>query len=640
MRNIVRFGDDFPDYEEFTLTENRRSHEEIVRVFEHTGRASNPLQMVLPLDDVQAVRGNSGVKPTHITCATDDVVHGEVAMRTRRLHEQGVPFRNQVVLASTHDTCTATADALNSVGVPALHLGDIFQREEVKNLLCLLQLFVDRSGSGILRISKLPGFEIPPDDVELLVGWLKSTRPPALSWLANLPAGLSATAVASIKRWAAFAGLKSTDSPWDVACALLLDKTILLRRYLEGQTVVEATRRMALWQFIYFLRVPDGGQAYQTVGSFISRLRRRLRIGDDRELRMPPPEADGLDAVAVMTIHGSKGLEFEAVHLVDVDVRHFSGTGDSELVPACLLESIALKDDFEAETEASNKLYVALSRAKKHLLLYETGQRYDAQCAPAVSRAGHLFEQVAGTASITKPSPAAAAPPSGSVALSQTVELAGLLAYRVCPRRYYYDFVKELTPSAGLHPAALIEGAVMAELFAPYGTEPGQSPGEVGHVLGSLGAAYRESLPHLKAYADLLLANGRAWLHADRVSMAKPIDVNCSGLPLRVSAHRLSNSNSVVKLSFVRFKPFGPYTRQQKVLRWVLMQLSKTHSKYSFIAEVLILSTGKAESISPYTYLRNDFMAPSVKALLANDFTPRTGSWECPRCRHFLHCPA
>lgn len=642
MRNIVRFGDDFPKYKEFSLSENRRSHEEIVRVFEHTGRSSNPLQMVLPLDDVHAVRGASGVKPLHIVCDSDDVLQDEVAKRANKLNEQGVSYRNQVILASTHDTCTATADALNASGTPALHLGDIFQREEVKNLLSLLQLFVDRSGSGLVRISKFPGLEIPREDVETLIVELKKSRGTALSWVTSPPAGLSPNGLEAIKRWSkALDGLNSTDSPWEVVCTLLLERTGLLWPYLSGQTIVDITRRLALWQFIYFLRVPDGGQPYQTVGSFITRLRRRLRIGDSQELRMPPPEADCLDAIAVMTIHQSKGLEFEAVHLVDVDAKHFSISRDLELVPASLLESINLKDDFEAETEASNKLYVALSRAKQHLLLYESNDRYDAQCTPAVTDAGHLFQRVKGQPSATKAPRPSSPPPMVSIAPMQPIELSGFLAYRVCPRRYYYDFIKDLTPSAGLHPAALIEGAVMNELFMPYGVDPSVPSQAVSRVLASMGESYKDALPHLKEYADQLLANGRKWLDADHAIMAKPVEIACACLPLRVSAHRITRTGSVVTLQFVRIKPSGRWTRQQKVLKWVLKYLAEAHPKYSFVGQIFVLSTGSVESVTPYVRLPADFfLVPVAKNLQSGDFTPKLNSWECPRCRHFLHCPA
>lgn len=164
-------------------------------------------------------------------------------------------------------------------------MGDIFQRPEVKDLLALLQVFIDRSGSGLLRISRLPGLEMPPEDVDRILAWLDGARPEPLSWVDSPPAGLSATAISALQRWkAVFKGLSSKESPWDVVCTLLLDRTRILDPHLLGSGILDVTRRIALWQLIYFLRVPDGNHAYQTVGSFISRLRRRLPVDSLKSL--------------------------------------------------------------------------------------------------------------------------------------------------------------------------------------------------------------------------------------------------------------------------------------------------------------------------------------------------------------------
>lgn len=642
MRNIVRFNDDYPKHQMFPLNENRRSYEEVIRVFEHTGREANPLQIMLPLEAVEPVRGPSGVKPRHIQCADEDVANGELVANVQRIRDAGIAYRDQVVLASTHDACGDAARALNAADVPALHLGDIFQRPEIKDLLALLQLFIDRSGAGLLRVSRLPGLEIPAADVDVLLAWLKANRPQPLSWLTTPPPGISSAGTTAIQKWNdAFEGLNSSDSPWDVICTLLLDRLQFLRPYLTRDSILDVTRRLALWQFIYYLRVPDGGVSYQTIGSFITRLRRRLRVGDDRELRIPPPEADSLDAVGVMTIHGSKGLEFEAVHLVDIDARHFRVGSDPELVPRSLLKSIASRNNFEEETEASNKLYVALSRAREHLVLYESQARYNAECVEAVSQAGHLFQLLRGTAKLFKipltPSAPAATP------ASDKYPFAGFLTYLVCPRRYFYDFEKGLTPATGLHPAALIEGAVMRELFVPYGQPVGTPPGEIDAVLASLGPAYADSIPHLRAYAEQLLKAGRDWLGQPRAAMGKPQVVTCAGLPLEVTPHRVTKSSdgSVMTLEFVRAKPPGKLARQKKALRWVLKYLSEKYPKHSFTGSIFVLSTGQAESVSAYGRLPDDFfLVPIAQRLMAGDFEAKPNGWECPKCRHFMHCPA
>ncbi len=639
MGNILRFGNDFPKYQPFTLNENRRSHSEIVKVFEHSGRGANPLQLMLPLEDVKPVRGASGVKPAHVQCSSENIVLGELVSHVAGLHPK-VAYRKQVVLASTHETCGDAAEALNAAGVPALHLGDIFQRPEIRDMLALLQLFIDRSGSALVRVSKLPGLELPADDVALLLIWLKKERPVPLSWLRAPPAGLSAAGTAALHRFdAVFQGLKATDAPWEVACTLLLDRAEILRPLLQGDTMPDITRRLALWQFMYHLRVPDGSAKFQTVGGFLTALRRRLRIGDDRELRIPPPEADALDAVAVMTIHGSKGLEFEAVHLVDIDAWHFRASPDSDLIPAPLLESVASQDGLEADAEAANKLYVALSRAKKHLILYENTGRYNAECVDAISQVPQLLQRVEGRKALVN-APLAASPANAPTSLP-AVTLNGFLAYRICPRRYYYDFVKELTPAAGLHPAALVESAVFRELFAEHGVDPGDPPGEVARSLKGLGAEYRDSIPHLQAYANQLLAAGRQWLSADRGAMAKPFEVVCEGLPIRVQAHRIDKSGNVVTLHFVRISAPGRNARQQKVLRWILKYLTEKYPDRSFNAQVHVLSTGQSETVRPYWNLPKDFFLNVIAASLqSGNLAAKPNGWDCPNCRHFLYCPA
>lgn len=652
MRNIVRFGNDFPSYKEFSLSENRRSFEEIVRVFEHTGSQSHPLQGVLPLDNVQAVRGIGGIRPMRLVCDDDEVAHHELAEHARKLAQEGVPFRKQAILASTHHICGAAAEALIQAGVPALHLGNIFQRSEIKNLLTLLQIMVDRSGSGLIRLSQLPELAIPDADVKVLLPWLRTNRPAPLSWLSSPPAGLSSDAMEALMHWSnVFRDLRSNDSPWDVICELLLERTGLLQPYLIGDGIVDITRRLAIWQFIFFLRVPDGAQPYQTVGSFITRLRRRLRVNDDRELRVPPPEADSLDAVAVMTIHQSKGLEFEAVHLVDIDASHFGVGTDSPLVPEALLESISEDSDFEGRTESSNKLYVALSRARKHLILYEMQSRWNAKCEPAISAAAHLFDtqngevpelSVGSLPSPTHPNRSSTTKSTTEKTPTTIIELEKFISYVVCPRRYYYDYECGLTPSSGLPNSVLVESAVMKDLFAPKGTSESdlqKPPKAVERLFAALVESDSSTLPHLRAYATKLLANGRQWLGAEISALPGTVDVDCAGLHVRLTPHHIFKSGSIITFRFFRARPFGKGTRQEKVLRWTLKQLAEMHPGKSIIFEVCILSTGATQSIAPYKRAP-DMLLQKASNLLARDFSPQEGAWDCAKCRHYVYCPA
>ncbi len=638
MRNVLRFQDDFPNYHQFSLNENRRSYEEIIKVFEHTGRNKNPLQGVLPLDDILPARGTSGVKPVHVTCKDEDTVVGEVVARIKTLHRQGVSYRDQVVITSTNKTCDLIADVLNASGVPALHLGNIFERPEIKDLLTLLQLFVDRSGSGLIRVSQFPGFGIHNEDVDMLVNLLRETRPEPLSWLNQPPPGLSESSYAAIACWRTILeGLSATQSPWEVLCTLLLDRTTFLSPHLSGDSMPDITRRMAIWQFMYYLRAPDGCNHFQTVASFSRRLGRQLRLREDYGLRIPPPEANCLDAVAVLTIHGSKGLEYEAVHLMDTDAYHFRASKDSTLLPSALLASVAPVENFEAESEASNKLYVALSRAQRYLLIYESTGHYNAECVTAVKEAAHLFEQQEGT---HKHSRQGGADLLAANAVLPPVDMSGLIVYRLCPRRFYYDYIRRLTPDVGLHPASRIETAVIHDLFTPQSANPSNiSSNEVTRVLSSLDVD-ATSLSYLKTYADKLFAHGHRWLGMSSGMSPDPIRFSFQGMELQISPHRVISSGKTTRLGFIRAQPPSHKALQLKQLRWVLKQLANSYRGLYFSGEILTLSTGESLSVAPYTRLTNDVFASSAQQLFEGDFSANTGCQACARCRHFAYCPA
>jgi hypothetical protein len=97
----------------------------------------------------------------------------------------------------------------------------------------------------------------------------------------------------------------------------------------------------------------------------------------------------------------------------------------------------------------------------------------------------------------------------------------------------------------------------------------------------------------------------------------------------------------MVKIEFVRVKPSGKLSRQHKTLKWVLKYMAEAYPRYSFQGSIFVLSTATEESVSPYGRLPDDFfLVPIAQALMAGDFEAKPNPWECPKCRHFLHCPA
>jgi superfamily I DNA/RNA helicase len=91
-------------------------------------------------------------------------------------------------------------------------------------------------------------------------------------------------------------------------------RTQIAAQIAVSDNISHRSRGIALWQFMNFTRTQPSGQGLP-IRRLLDRVRRLVRLGDDRDLRQLPFAAQGLNAVSLMTIHGAKGLEFKVVHL-------------------------------------------------------------------------------------------------------------------------------------------------------------------------------------------------------------------------------------------------------------------------------------------------------------------------------------
>src|SRR6185437_645823 len=113
---------------------------------------------------------------------------------------------------------------------------------------------------------------------------------------------------------------------------------------------------------------------------FLERVRRIEALNDDSRYRAVASEAADMDAVRVMTIHGSKGLEFGAVHFPALATRYVpTGRQWARCPPPPSLTQLAMQpQDHDAEEECL--FFVGMSRARDYLCL-SRAERYTSQNA-------------------------------------------------------------------------------------------------------------------------------------------------------------------------------------------------------------------------------------------------------------------
>jgi len=443
---------DFPEGTSGRLRINYRSVPEIVDAFSTfaTGMTAGG-----PADVLIADRSSAGVAPG---LRTVDVGEGQIVVLADAIEEmrwEGRAYREQAVLCTGNERLASIGRELERLGIPVLFLGSLFERPEVKELLSLLSILVDRRAMGLIRASCRDEFRMTLADVDAVVRHLRASEQKPLSWLHDvdsIPALSPQGASALGELRSALDGFEPSSSPWTVLAKVMLDRTRWAANVAGSGEVADRANGIAIWQFMNFVRVQPVGQGLP-VNRLLERVRRLIRLGDDRDLRQLPAAAQGINAVRLMTVHGAKGLEFPVVHFPgmnsDTMPRSFvmpecpppdgmvqGGTGSAR----------ALLGAGHAE-EQECLFYVALSRACDHLILYAAKTKsngHNRPLSPFLDRVGVGL----GRKPVIPSRPPVPAPEDAVVPIqvdgTPRFSAAQLALYGRCPRRFLYTHVLEL----------------------------------------------------------------------------------------------------------------------------------------------------------------------------------------------------
>lgn len=362
----------------------------------------------------------------------------ELAWLIKSRKERGVPFREQAVICRKHSQLTKIAGAFEAEGVPALYLGDIFERSEVRDLLALVALACDGSGCTLPRVARFPEYDIPLREVRAVLQSAKETgrefpdalttlnTPQAVSALASNKIGDVTTGTSGGARGADKESSKSTEglarltyhlarvahlqSAWKLLARYLFIHSRYLAPVLADNSSAGAQRRLAIYQLLQFIH-NEGERAVEATNEpdarrAILRYVRRLKgLYEDKGLRPVPVSAEGLDAVRLTTVHGAKGLEWSCVYLPFLGRGHFPAKRQHESCPppVGMIETFSDGSDNKAnaggdkvEAEKDTHLeeeeclfFVALSRARDRLCL-SRAERYGGNN----SKASELLEKI------------------------------------------------------------------------------------------------------------------------------------------------------------------------------------------------------------------------------------------------------
>lgn len=475
LKSLLKFDAEFKAHSDgkkikrYPLDTNRRSCQEILDLVQEVGR-EHKLQSRMPLDIMAAEKGHCGEMPTVVTCAKRDELLSAVVENVFALQRKGTKFGQQAVLCRNGSDVQQASDVLASKGIPVIYIGELAQRPEIKRLLCLMQLLVERQPKALVGLVDVPGLAMPLVDIQCLLEAANSDVSYQRGrWLYQVPLGLSKSGqdvVLALRKLLADRGHRS--NPWAFVCDILLEHRFGLPTH-DDSSVAAWVQRIALWQFAYAVRNGDGEMKEARLSRFLMRQRLRQRIGEsyvDREL---PPEAGGLNGVRLLTVHGSKGLEFDAVHVAFVNVGSYGAQLPKwvppenvlDIVPPEVLGSSQTEYEYEAAVERNNLLYVALSRAKRHLYVYQENEFGNDTLAPQLQHFPPKFKPLQYRGPAVIPS---AIKPRMAFSPPAVVAFEHFDTYVLCALQYWYSRALGLKNEADIDVSVRARWAVMESL--------------------------------------------------------------------------------------------------------------------------------------------------------------------------------
>ena len=638
--SLERFHALFPAAKTITIGRNHRSSRRIVSA------ASALIANNKDRLDKQLLSAAPGPPVELWLCTDGETEASAIASQAALLIERGTSLRDIAVLCRTNAIARPIAAALAAKRLPHVVIGGhgFHDRKEIRDVIALMRVLNDPADVvAIARAMTRPPANLDPAGA---LGALRTRRD-----MAPLEAMKS---LAPARSFALLLESLATDaSRLDVRDLFfeLMNRT----RYLEviGATLEasEAARVTAnVSRFAEMIAEFCEASDDRSIAAYMRYLDLVLLSGEDEE---PAPVETADDAIHVMTIHQSKGLEFEAVFVPGLVEGRLPQSGRSprfELPPAVLEPLVRGREDVVAEER--RLLYVAMTRAKQHLYLtrashYDGGRRWrDSRFLEEVRAAGKrtvcdsTFETV-----LPKPlSPTLSPDGEREIVLSYSA----IAAYRDCPRQYWYRQEQRLPV---VQSAEAVHGVILHEVLRQAGEARKKGEQVTARMLESFHeeAWKGQKFPDPRRAATFQRL-GAAQLEAYRKKggfdappefLEHAFSAAVDGWTLRGIIDRIDRTETGWRI--VDYKSGRPLTRRRRDTQVALYALGATTALRldPIELEVVYLASGesvKVDKVSALVAEATTQAAEVAEGVKAGRFEARPERRRCRLCPYRLAC--
>jgi DNA helicase-2/ATP-dependent DNA helicase PcrA len=347
IRNILDFNKDFQDAKVIKLETNYRSTQQILNaantLIEHN---RNRLGKKL----VSHLGSGEDVRLIHSLDETYEA--NTIASEVKLLLRDGVSADEIAVLYRINALSRSLEEGFSKAGVAFKLIGGMrfYERAEIKDIISYLRVISNSSDDfSLMRILNKPKRGIGATSIEKIKNFAHSKNLSIFNALKSQEIGslLSKKATKSVKEFVETIELLQNEKEHLGNLLNLFDEHIGLKDYYANM-VDGFERVLNIDEFYGYFRDAIYKDEELTLEQFLS----------DIALQSDQDQVEQ-NAINIMSIHASKGLEFEYVYIIGLEEEFFPLLGDNT--------------DIEEERRLA---YVAFTRAKKHLNLCYVDSRF------------------------------------------------------------------------------------------------------------------------------------------------------------------------------------------------------------------------------------------------------------------------
>lgn len=390
MSNILQFKKDYPESKNVVLINNYRNKQNILDLSYSFIELNNPNRLEIKLQSSDNKLNKKLIAHSEgegiIECITGENLEDEV----RKVLEKIIEIKNSdlecnwndfAILIRANDMANNYIPIMEREGIPYIFLASrgLYGKPIIMNIISYFKLLDNyHESSALYMVLSLPIFHFTQKELSDINYWASRKTLSIYEALKKSGEfGFSKEMIDKINIVLALiekhTELAKEKGVAEVALQFLNDSGYL-KYLISGSDQVVRDNTSILNQFYRRIQDFERNNDDRSVRNFVNELGMEIESGNEGSIK--PDFESGPEAIKILTVHASKGLEFKYVFVVSLVDQRFPTIErkDPILLPTELIKEILPEGDIHLEEER-RLFYVAITRAKEGIF-FSWGKDY------------------------------------------------------------------------------------------------------------------------------------------------------------------------------------------------------------------------------------------------------------------------